>query len=548
MVAMPSDSEGVSQPAASAPLTIRQIAGFAIVERIGQGGMGSVFKARQTSLDRIVALKVLPPSLARNTSFIERFQREARASAKLNHENIVQGIDVGQDSASGLWYFAMEYVDGPSLRDVLKQQGALPEEQALRITRSIASALECAQKSGIVHRDIKPDNILMASADMPKLADLGLAKQTHDDASLTLAGTTVGTPHYMAPEQVRGQADRVDVRTDLYSLGGTLFHLVTGQTPFSGETPAVIMAKQLNDTPPRANKINPKVSDACARLIAKLMQKAPEKRIQTPGELMQQIDAILAGEATGPRQPVRGTTGPHGSISERRAVASSARSEAAPPGKMSMVLAAAGGALVLLIGGMYLLSGRNENAGRTDGRKGVTPKTETVAEKKPVEPLRPAVPRPTEFQPKPPETKLTPSPQEQKAAEMFAAAEDFARKNPDDVDGVVRQYTQVIEMGKGTAVADRVEAVVKEIQRKLGTAAAAALQEVKTESDKLAESGDFDAALAKLDEIKKQEKTYALVAETYATARKALVEKAEAAVKEALRKSDEVLQASPAKP
>jgi hypothetical protein len=131
---------------------------------------------------------------------------------------------------------------------------------------------------------------------------------------------------------------------------------------------------------------------------------------------------------------------------------------------------------------------------------------------------------------------------------MFAAAEDFARKNPDDVDGVVRQYTQVIEMGKGTAVADRVEAVVKEIQRKLGTAAAAALQEVKTESDKLAESGDFDAALAKLDEIKKQEKTYALVAETYATARKALVEKAEAAVKEALRKSDEVLQASPAKP
>ena len=271
---------------------IREVGGFELLGKIGQGGMGSVFRARQKSLDRIVALKILPPSVAKDAKFIERFQREARASAKLNHPNIVQGIDVGQDPATGLWYFAMELVDGPSLLTVLKQQGALPEERVLRIAMDMARALQAAAKEGIVHRDIKPDNILLSSTGQAKLADLGLAKQVREDASLTQAGMALGTPFYMAPEQIRGQLDQLDQRTDLYALGGTLFHLVTGRKPFEGETGAVIMTRHLTEAAPRANKVNPNVSEAFSRLLARLRDlaaSAPAKQ-----EVLKQVRAETA--------------------------------------------------------------------------------------------------------------------------------------------------------------------------------------------------------------------------------------------------------------
>jgi serine/threonine-protein kinase len=295
------------QPRQDGAQPLKQIGGFELLSRIGQGGMGAVFKARQTSLDRIVALKVLPPSIAKDTKFIERFQREARACAKLNHPNIVQGVDVGQDEATGVWYFAMEYVDGPSVLKLLKSEGRIPEERALKIARDVASALECAASQGIVHRDIKPDNILLTADGEAKLADLGLARQMRDDASLTQSGQAIGTPYYMAPEQVRGRADQYDSRTDIYALGGTLFHLVTGQPPYSGETGAVIMSKHLTEPVPKAHKVNPDVSEECSRLIERMMQKKPEQRVQTPAELLAQIERVMRGEITaGPKLPVRG--------------------------------------------------------------------------------------------------------------------------------------------------------------------------------------------------------------------------------------------------
>ena len=179
---------------------IREIGNCEVLEKVGQGGMGTVFRARQKSLDRIVALKILPPSVAKDATFIDRFQREARASAKLNHPNIVQGIDVGKDAASGYWYFAMEYVEGPSLRKMLDEQKTIPETRALEITKEVARALEVVAASKMVHRDIKPDNILITSDGSAKLADLGLAKQLNEDVSLTQSGQAVGTPYYMPPE------------------------------------------------------------------------------------------------------------------------------------------------------------------------------------------------------------------------------------------------------------------------------------------------------------------------------------------------------------
>jgi serine/threonine-protein kinase len=276
-----------------------------LLGKIGQGGMGAVFRARQKSLDRIVALKIMPPSIAKDAEYLERFQREARASARLSHPHIVQGIDVGQDPATGLWYFAMELVDGPSLKQVLQEQKVVPEERALQIAAQAAEALEGIAKHGMVHRDIKPDNILLTPDGEVKVADLGLAKRLADDSSITQSGNTVGTPHYMAPEQVRGRMDLVDIRSDIYALGATLFHLVTGRPPFDGETSAVIMSRHLTEPAPKANRVNPEVSEGCALLIERMMQKKPEQRIQTPAELLKQIEKVQRGDTTGLRPAVR---------------------------------------------------------------------------------------------------------------------------------------------------------------------------------------------------------------------------------------------------
>ncbi len=288
-------------------IQIKEIGDFEIVRKLGEGGMGSVFLARQKSLDRQVALKVIAPSFSDNADFIARFQREARATGNLNHPNIVQGIDVARDAKTGLWHFAMEFVNGPSVSKLLKD-GPLSEERALKITLQVARALDYAGKRGFVHRDIKPDNILIAASGEAKLADLGLAKRTGEDASLTQTGFAVGTPHYISPEQTRGDKD-IDGRADIYSLGATLFHLTTGRPPFDGPTAAVIMVKHLNDEPPTARQINPKVSEGCSKLISKMMRKDRAQRFKTAAELIERIEGVLAGEdllASEPaREPIR---------------------------------------------------------------------------------------------------------------------------------------------------------------------------------------------------------------------------------------------------
>jgi len=361
-------------PKKESSVALREIGGFELIGKIGQGGMGTVFKARQKSLDRIVALKILPPSVAKDAKFIERFQREARACAKLNHPNIVQGVDVGKDPVSGVWYFAMELVDGPSVLKLLKEERLLPEERALEIARDIARALECAATHGIVHRDIKPDNILLTARGDAKLADLGLAKQLNDDASLTQSGQAVGTPYYMAPEQVRGRSDQLDIRTDLYALGGTLFHLVTGQPPYTGETSAVIMSKHLTEAVPKAHKVNRDVSEGCSRMIEQLMQKERENRIQTPTELITQIERVLRGEAV--TRPVTHT------ISATRRKKDVVEK---PASRMPLVLAGAAG--IALIAAVLVM-----NRGKEQPE---TARTPAQPEPKPVAVAQPA-PKPRE--------------------------------------------------------------------------------------------------------------------------------------------------------
>ena len=270
------------------------IQGYKIISKIGQGAMGSIYKALQVSMDRIVAIKCLAPKYAQNDKFRERFLREARAVARLNHPNIIQGIDVGD--SNGVHYFAMEYIDGPTVGELLKRGGALDEKRALNIITQIARALQHAFNHGIIHRDIKPDNIMLTREGVAKLCDLGLAKLPKDtgDASGTRPGASMGTPYYIAPEQARGEQN-VDTRADIYSLGSSFYHMVAGEVPYVGQSAADVISKHLTEpvTPPRVK--NPLVSGGVDWVIVKMMQKAREDRYQTPTELVRDLEAIAAG-------------------------------------------------------------------------------------------------------------------------------------------------------------------------------------------------------------------------------------------------------------
>ncbi|HOX06014.1 MAG TPA: protein kinase [Planctomycetota bacterium] len=272
----------------------KTLGGYELLSKLGSGGMGTVYKARQTALNRIVALKVLPQRLAKDQDFLARFYREARAVARLNHPNIVGGIDVGE--ADGYHYLAMEYVDGRSSAAMLADSPAgLPYPRVLDIAIQTAEALEHAHQSGVIHRDIKPENILVSNTDAVKLCDLGLARSAaKDDLSITQAGIAVGTPHYISPEQARGE-QKLDLRTDIYSLGASLFHLLSGRTLFSGDNAMQIMLKHLHDPTPLLTEAVPDVPPDFAAVVAKCLAKRPEDRYASAAQLLEDLRLVAAG-------------------------------------------------------------------------------------------------------------------------------------------------------------------------------------------------------------------------------------------------------------
>ena len=277
----------------------RVVAGYEILERVGQGGMGAVYRARQLSLNRIVALKVLSPSLAHDKSFVQRFQREAKLAARLTHPNLVQVYNVGEHR--GRRYIAMEFVEGPSVDKLIDLYGRVAEDEAVDIAIGVACALSVAASQGIVHRDVKPSNILLSAEGTVKLTDLGLAKPIgEDDLHITQAGAAVGTPNYMSPEQARG-SPRIDSRSDVYSLGATLFHMLTGRPPFEGKTPFETLRKHVDEPPPSPRELNPALSREVAEIVLRMLAKAPERRPQTPEE---------AGEALRDLRRRRAQAGP----------------------------------------------------------------------------------------------------------------------------------------------------------------------------------------------------------------------------------------------
>ncbi len=286
----PSADAGASAPE---PESWTRLGQFEISRKIGQGGMGAVFLAQQVTLNRPVALKLLPPSLAENAAFIDRFQREARAAAGLSHPNLIQVYDAG--SQHGVHYFAMEFVDGETLSTKVERDGPLHEHSAVAIAMCVAAALYHAwTRARLIHRDIKPENVMLTAEGVVKVCDLGLAKSAGGDSRLTVSGMMLGTPQYVAPEQARGD-EAIDTRADIYSLGATLYHLVTGRPPFHADSAMAIMYKHVHEPMPDPRKFTPDLSDGFLRILQKMTAKDPADRYRDMLELYNDLERCHDG-------------------------------------------------------------------------------------------------------------------------------------------------------------------------------------------------------------------------------------------------------------
>lgn len=266
---------------------------YRIVDKLGQGGMGAVYRARIPDTNIEVALKLLPARLAADPNYLARFRREALVGISMNHPAIVRTVDFGE--SKGTYYLAMEVVEGGTLDARLRNQDRMDEREAFTIALDLLDALEYAKGRGLVHRDVKPSNILFDSTGKPKLSDFGLAKDQTPDPSFMTAGYTVGTPHYMAPEQARGLPD-IDIRADLYSLGATLYHAVAGTTPYQGTSTQLLMTRVRHEAVPSPRHFNPTLSLSATAVIAKLMAKDRDRRYASPLLAREDVQRVLDGQ------------------------------------------------------------------------------------------------------------------------------------------------------------------------------------------------------------------------------------------------------------
>lgn len=272
--------------------TGRKIPGYKIMGQVGKGASAVVFKARQVNLDRLVAIKVMQKKSQADRQAAERFYAEARSAAALNHPNIVQAFDVG--SGGDFHYFVMEYVEGATVHDLIQELGRIREETALDIIIAVADALQHAHQKGLIHRDVKPKNVIMAAGNIPKLADLGLARALGDKATaLAEKGQALGTPFYISPEQVRGD-EYIGPESDIYSLGATFYYMVTGRVPFEGKTAEEVMNKHLYTTLEPPTAVLPDLTPGLGEVIEKMLAKDAKARYTDCADLLLDLRAWKA--------------------------------------------------------------------------------------------------------------------------------------------------------------------------------------------------------------------------------------------------------------
>ena len=264
---------------------------YEILEQIGEGGMSYVYKARCRKLNRFVAVKVLKDSFKNNEDIVNKFKKEATSIANLSNPNIVNVLDVG--STDGVNYIVMEYVEGKTLKDIIKEKKKIPEDIAITFAIKIARALDCAHKNNIIHRDIKPQNILVTRDGVVKVTDFGIAKSM-SESTISHTNSVLGSAHYFSPEQAKGSY--VDYRTDLYSLGIVLYEMVTGEVPFDGDSPVTVAVKHIQEIPIEPKVLTPELSDQFNSLIVKAISKDPSKRYQTAIEFIEALENVKKNE------------------------------------------------------------------------------------------------------------------------------------------------------------------------------------------------------------------------------------------------------------
>jgi len=303
-----------------------RIGPYKVLDLLGTGGMGRVHRALDEALDREVALKTLLPALAADSDFVARFTREARAAASLNHPNITQIYATGQEGPTP--WFSMELIRGRSLESLSRDCGAIDPHEAASYIRQAAMGLRHAAQKGLIHRDIKPSNLMLTTDGVVKITDFGLAKAAQADTRLTATGEVLGSPGYISPEQAQGQ--EIDHRSDIYSLGATFYHLVTGQLPFQAPTAVAMILKHANEPLKSPRAINPAIPFPIASIVQKMMAKRPGERFQDYDALLRDLDRALAetqampaaaaGRLPGRRRPSGGAAAASGTVDVRTGV------------------------------------------------------------------------------------------------------------------------------------------------------------------------------------------------------------------------------------
>lgn len=300
-----------------------KIAGYHLLHRIGVGGMGEVYKATQVALGRTVALKILSLELVLDRSFVERFLSEARAAGRLNHPNVIGVHEVG--SENDVYFLSMEYVGGGSVQDMISHGKSIEQQRATGIVLQAAHALNYAEKVGIVHCDIKPDNLMLTESGEVRLADLGIAKSLNEKGKADQKEGVFGSPHYMAPEQARGLP--LDHRADIYSLGVSFYRMLSGKLPFTGRDAKEIMEKQVFEQPPDLEEVAPGLAPMVYDVVQRMMRKKPGERHQTAGSLIRDLERALrnikhgggvTGDTTGPHNSTKAISGIRAKRTSRR--------------------------------------------------------------------------------------------------------------------------------------------------------------------------------------------------------------------------------------
>ncbi len=475
-VALVHQAVAASKTATKVP---RELGGFELLEKIGQGGMGSVFKARQKELGRVVALKILSPRLARSSDFVEGFLREARAAGRLSHPNIVAAIDVGE--SQGFYYFAMEHVEGETLAKLLARGGPLPEERALQIAADVARALDHAYQKGLIHRDIKPDNIMVTPDGRVRVMDFGLAKAIGPGMP---AGSDderfLGTPAYVAPEQIRSEPD-IDCRADTFSLGVTLFQMLTGELPFTGANPMAIAAAVVAEPLPALRKLRPDVSSAAVRVVEKMTAKDAAHRYATPAEVVEALEAAAAA----PRLPAARPLAP--------------RVLAPRPRTSHAAAYATVAAILLVVGAIIAIAAGSRSRTGSSGQRPVDilPKVSTLQ--------RPA----TRHGPPDTSLRVTPDAPMRDLIRAVERANKFEEQNPRDLatlavrlKAILDEFPPARRAGlppDGLELIGQTEAKLKGIEARIEKAMETEVQDRATSADALLGEGKINEAFALLD-------------------------------------------------